>query len=86
MKIEATAHPGVFVEETMRNPGYQAYQIPALGICNRANYRRAGQVFYETHGLDDVFMEAARGPHRQREYVYANRWRNRDCAGLPCSI
>jgi len=27
MKIEATAHPGVFVEETMRSPGYQAYQI-----------------------------------------------------------
>jgi len=27
MKLEATAHPGIFVEETLKSPTFQAYQI-----------------------------------------------------------
>jgi uncharacterized membrane protein HdeD (DUF308 family) len=27
MKTEATAHPGIFVEETIKSPTFQAYQI-----------------------------------------------------------
>src|SRR5256885_1365433 len=32
MKIEATAHPGVFVEESMKSPTFQAYQILHWGF------------------------------------------------------
>lgn len=33
MKTEAaSAHPGIFVEETMKNPSYQAYQILHWGF------------------------------------------------------
>jgi hypothetical protein len=32
MKVEATAHPGVFVEETMKSPTFQAYQILHWGF------------------------------------------------------
>src|SRR5436853_807933 len=32
MKVEATAHPGVFVEETMKSPAFQAYQILHWGF------------------------------------------------------
>ena len=27
MKVEATAHPGIFVEENIKSPTFQAYQI-----------------------------------------------------------
>src|ERR1051325_9671554 len=32
MKAEATVHPGVFVEETMKSPTFQAYQILHWGF------------------------------------------------------
>jgi hypothetical protein len=32
MKTEANIHPGVLVEETMKNPAYQAYQILHWGF------------------------------------------------------
>src|SRR2546421_7049103 len=32
MKTEAVAQPGVFVEETRKNPAYQAYQILHWGF------------------------------------------------------
>src|SRR6476619_532056 len=32
MKAEATVHPGIFVEETMKNPTFQAYQILHWGF------------------------------------------------------
>src|SRR5438874_5779987 len=32
MKAEATAHPGVFVEETIQSPAFQAYQILHWGF------------------------------------------------------
>jgi len=32
MKTEATAHPGVFIEENMHSPAFQAYQILHWGF------------------------------------------------------
>ena len=32
MKMEATTHPGVFVEETMKSPAFQAYQVLQWGF------------------------------------------------------
>src|SRR5436190_17384891 len=47
MKTEAVDHPGVFVEETMKSPSYQAYQILHWGFV----------VAPILAGLDKFFMK-----------------------------
>jgi len=47
MKTEAVVHPGVFVEETMKSPAYQAYQILHWGFV----------VAPILAGLDKFFMK-----------------------------
>src|SRR5438874_567601 len=47
MKAEATAHPGVFVEETIQSPAFQAYQILHWGFV----------VAPILAGLDKFFMK-----------------------------
>jgi hypothetical protein len=67
MKTEAgTAHPGVFVEESLKNPSYQAYQllhwgfviVPIVAGLDKFFMKLTDWTMYLWHPLANVFGSA----------------------------